>query len=88
MTILLMSMLVISLKKIQAVAEGLGKVQKSDGRSLKHALLDAKSWFSNKAGWAWDELSKILNSETAQRTIGTITESGIKGAIKGVSGSG
>jgi hypothetical protein len=69
----------ISVKKVQAVAEGLANIQNSDRRDLRQSLQDAKSWFSYKAGWIWDELKKVLQGESAQKIIGTITESGIKG---------
>ena len=76
----------ISVKKTEAVAENLANAQKSP-KDLYQALLDGKSWFSHKAVWVWDELSKIMQSDTAQKTIGTITENTIKGAIQGLTGS-
>lgn len=77
----------ISAKKTEAVVEGLANAQKKP-RDFYHALIDARSWFSNKAGWVWDELSKILQSETAQKTISAIAEGTTRGAIKGLTGSG
>lgn len=77
----------VSVKKVEAVAEGLAKAQKSDGRGLKKALLDAKSWFAGNAGWVWTKLDDILKSEAAQKTIWTITESTVRGSINGLTGT-
>jgi hypothetical protein len=75
----------ISTKKTEAVVKGLADAQESP-RDLHYALIDAKNWFSNKATWVWGELSNILSSDAVQKTIGTITESGVRGAIKALIG--
>jgi hypothetical protein len=67
-------------EKTKAVAEGLTKVEQSPG-ILRRALLDAKSWFGGAASWIGNELSDILKSDAAQKTIGTVTEATTKAAI-------
>ena len=71
----------ISTKKTEAVIQSLGNAQQSPNE-LKYALIDAKDWFGNKASWIGKEIGKILSSDAAQKTIGTITENGVKGVIK------
>jgi hypothetical protein len=71
----------LSKSKTEEIAKGLGNVQSSP-RQLETALTDGRNWFSTKATWAWNKITNILKSETAQKTIGTITESATKGAIK------
>jgi len=70
----------ISQEKTEAIVKGLANVQSSP-KDLHRALMDGNNWFSNKANWIWDKLSTTLKSDTAQKTIGTITESGVRGAI-------
>ena len=69
--------------KINAVAEGLAKAEKSPG-VLRRALLDAKSWFSSTATWVGNALGDILKSEAAQKTIGTITEASTRATIESI----
>jgi len=71
----------ISLMKTESIAKALANAQRSP-EDLHYALIDGNNWFSNKANWVWKKLIAILESEAAQKTIGTITESGIRGAIK------
>jgi hypothetical protein len=71
----------ISKQKVEQIAENLVKAKDSP-EDLHRSLIDAKSWFSNKAGGIWTKLSNILKSDAAQTTIGTITESATRGAIK------
>jgi hypothetical protein len=66
--------------KTKAIAEGLTKAQASPG-TLRRALLDAKSWFGDQASWVGGALGDILKSESAQKTISTITEATTKAAI-------
>lgn len=66
--------------KTTAVAEGLAKAQESPGM-LRRALIDAKSWFGSTASWVGKALGDILQSEPAQKTIGTITEAATKATI-------
>lgn len=66
--------------KAEAVAEGLAKVEKSPGL-LRRALLDAKPWFGGTTSWIGHAICKILKSEAAQKTLGTVTEAGAKAAI-------
>ncbi len=75
----------ISLKKTEAVVKGLSHAQASP-TDLHNALVDAKSWFSDKSSGIWNQLNNILRSDTAQKTIGTITENSIMGAITGIIG--
>lgn len=75
----------LALEKTQKIAEGLVEAEESPGR-LRRALLDAKGWFGSTASWAKDELSKILQSEAAQKTLATITEASTKAAIKSFTG--
>ena len=71
----------ISKEKTEAIAKGLADVQNSP-KDLHRALIDGKNWFSNKASGIWNKLSSILKSDAAQKTIGTITESAVKGSIQ------
>src|SRR5712691_3249560 len=73
----------ISLQKTEAVVKGLARAEASP-KYLHHALLDAKSWFSDNTSDIWNQLNNILRGEVAHKTIGTITESNVKGAIKGL----
>ena len=75
----------LAMEKTQKVAEGLANAKESPG-TLRRALLDAKGWFSSAASWAWDEINKILKSDAAQKTITTISEAGVQGAIKSLIG--
>lgn len=75
----------LAMEKTTKVAEGLAKAKESPG-TLRRALVDAKGWFSSAANWAWDEMSNILKSEAAQKTLATITEVGAKVAIKSLTG--
>jgi NAD-specific glutamate dehydrogenase len=75
----------ISKNKTEEIAKSLANAQNSP-QELEIALTDGRNWFSRKASWVWNKLSDILKSETAQKTIGTITESGVKGAIQGLLG--
>jgi len=45
-------------------------------------------FLTSRAGWAWDELRKVLESEAAQKAIGNITEASTRAAIQGLIGSG
>jgi hypothetical protein len=72
-------------EKTEAVADGLANAQHEPGR-LRRALRDAKGFLSSSASWVWDGLNKILTSEAAQKTIGTITEAGTQAAIKSLTG--
>ena len=67
-------------EKTKSIAEGIGKVQESPG-ALRRALLDAKSWFGTSASWVGSALGEILNSEAAQKTLRTVTETATKAAI-------
>lgn len=71
----------LSIKKTEAIVKGLTNAPNSP-KDLHHALIDGKNWFTNKASWVWSELSDVLRSDAAQKTIGTITESAVKGAIQ------
>lgn len=71
--------------KIEAVADGLAKVEEAPG-SFRRALLDAKSWFGYTASWVDRALADVLKSEAAQKTIGTMTEAGTKAAIASILG--
>lgn len=75
----------LAMEKTQKVAEALVNAKESPS-GLRRALLDAKGWLSSAASWAWDEVSKILKSEAAQKTIATITEASVRGAIKSLIG--
>jgi hypothetical protein len=75
----------LAMEKTQKVAEGLANAKESPS-TLRRALLDAKGWFGSTASWAWDEMSKILKSEAAQKAITTITEVSTKAAIKSLTG--
>ncbi len=66
--------------KTKAVAEGLINAQGAPS-VLRLALLDAKAYFGNTASWVGSSLSGILESEAAQKTIGTLTEATTKAAI-------
>ncbi len=71
--------------KTEAIATGLAQAQQSPGM-LRRALLDAKSWFQNSAAWVGSEVSAILKSEAAQKTIATITEASVQATIKSFTG--
>jgi hypothetical protein len=71
--------------KTEAVAGGLAQAKQSPGM-LRRALLDAKSWFSSNAIWVGEQIGKVLKSEAAQKTIGTITEAGLQATIKSFTG--
>ena len=71
----------ISKEKTEAISKGLENAQNSP-KDLQYALIDSKSWFSSKASGVWNKLNDILKSDAAQKTIGTIAESGVKGAIQ------
>jgi hypothetical protein len=45
-------------------------------------------FLTSRAGWAWDELRKMLESEAVQKTIGNIAEARTRAAIQGLIGSG
>jgi hypothetical protein len=75
----------LAMEKTQKVAEGLAHAKESPS-GLRPALLDAKGWFSSTASWVWDEMSKILQSETAQKSIATISEASVRGVIKSLTG--
>ncbi len=75
----------LAVEKTQSVAEALTNVHESP-KGLKRALLDAKGWFISAGGWVWDELSKILKSEAVQKTVSTISEIGVRTAIKSLIG--
>jgi hypothetical protein len=75
----------ISIKKTEEIVKSLANAQNSP-IEFEVALTEGKNWFSRKASWAWNKLVDILKSETAQKTIGTITESGVKGVIQGLIG--
>lgn len=77
----------LSLQKTEEVAKSLATVQQSP-QNLKRALLDAKSWLSGKATWAWDELRAIVKSEAAQKILATVGEEGVKLAIQSLAGGG
>jgi len=75
----------LAMEKAKNVAEGLANAKESPG-TLRRALVDAKGWFGSAANWAWDEMSNILKSEAAQKTLATITEVSAKVAIKSLTG--
>ena len=75
----------LAMDKTQKVAEGLANAKKSPS-TLRRALVDAKRWLSSGASWVWDEISKIVKSEAAQKTIATITEASTKSALKSLIG--
>jgi hypothetical protein len=75
----------VSIEKTTAVATGLAQAATEPGK-LRRALLEAKAWFGSTASWAWGELTGILKSEAAQKTIGTITEAATKAAIAALIG--
>jgi hypothetical protein len=75
----------ISQEKTESIANSLANVQSSPN-DLHKALVDGNNWFNSKANWVWGKLSNTLKSEAAQKTIGTITESGVKGAIQALIG--
>jgi hypothetical protein len=75
----------LAVAKTKAVAEGLDRAGESPSR-LRQSLLDAKAWLSSTASWAWDELSDILKSEAAQKSMATITEASTKAAIRALIG--
>ena len=77
----------LAVKKTNAVAEGLAHAKESPG-GLKEALIDAKDFFGRSATWAWAEMSRILQSEAAQKTIGTITDAATRAAIGSITGRG
>ncbi len=66
--------------KTLAVAQGLAEVQKSPG-ALRLALQDARSWFGGSASWIKHALGEILDSESAQKTIATLSEASTKAVI-------
>jgi len=68
-------------EKTMTVVDALAQAPEEPG-TLKRALVDAKTFLSNAAGWAWDELSGIVSSEAAQKTISTITDVGTRAAIQ------
>ena len=73
--------------KTRAVAAALGKASESP-EGLRRALRDARVFLSSTAGWAWDGLRKVLESDAAQKTIGSIAEGGTRAAIQGLIGPG
>jgi len=73
----------LSMEQTHSVAEALAKAKESPS-GLRRALLEAKHWFSSAASWVWDEVSEILKSDAAQKTISTITESSVRAAIKSI----
>jgi hypothetical protein len=75
----------LAMEKTQKVAEALANAKESPS-DLRRALLDAKAWLSSAVSWAWDEASKILKSEAAQKVISTISEASVRGAIKSLIG--
>jgi hypothetical protein len=76
----------LAVEKTEAVAQGLATAQEEPGK-LRRALLDAKQFLSGAVGWAWEELSGILESEAAQKTIATVAEAGIRASIKQLTGA-
>jgi hypothetical protein len=77
----------LAVEKTQAVAEGLAHAQESPA-GLRRALVDAKNFLGTSAGWAWTEMTAILKSDAAQKTIGTITEASTRAAIASLTGAG
>ncbi|HLZ27492.1 MAG TPA: hypothetical protein VKV73_09240 [Chloroflexota bacterium] len=76
----------LALAKTEAVAEGFAEATENPGK-LQLALVDAKNFLGAVAGWALDALSRILKSDAAQKTIGTITEASTKAAISSIAGA-
>jgi hypothetical protein len=74
-----------ALEKTRAVAVGLTEATSDPGK-LHRALLDAKAFLGSALGWAWKQLSEIIQSDAVQKTIGTITEAGTRAAISSVTG--
>jgi hypothetical protein len=75
-----------AVEKTRAVAVGLTEASSDPGK-LHRALLDAKAFLGSAVGWAWKELSAIIESDAVQKTIGTITEAGTRAAITAVTGA-
>lgn len=71
----------LAMEKTAAVADGMAKATESPGK-LHKAIVDAKSYLSSGARWVWEGLNSILTSEAAQKSIGTISEAAVRGAIK------
>lgn len=66
--------------KIKAVAEGIAHIHESPS-ILRRALLDAKSWFGTTASWVSNALADIVKSESAQKTLETVTDATTRGVI-------
>jgi hypothetical protein len=74
-------------EKTRAVAVALGKASESP-EGLRRALRDAQVFLTSAAGWAWDGLRQVLESDAAQKTIGSIAEASTRAAIQGLIGPG
>ena len=74
-------------EQTRAVAEALGKASESP-EGLRRALRDARVFLRSSVGWAWEGLVQVLESDTAQKTIGSIAEASTRAAIQGLIGSG
>ncbi len=75
----------LAVEKTEAVAAGLAHAADEPG-ALRRALVDAKQFLGGVAGWAWNELTDILKSEAAQKTLATVTEASTRAAIKQLTG--
>lgn len=75
----------LAIEKTVAVAGGLAKAAENPNK-LKDVLKDAKEFLARKASWAWDKMQAILTSEAVQKTLGTITEAAVRGAITSITG--
>jgi len=74
-------------EKTRAVATALGNATESpDG--LRRALRDARVFLTSTAAWTWEGLRQVLESDAAQKTIGSIAEASTRAAIQGLIGPG
>jgi hypothetical protein len=75
----------LTVEKTKAVAQAVTRANEEPNK-LKIALQDAKGWMIATASYTWDGLNTILKSEAVQKTVGTITDTAVKSAIKAIIG--
>lgn len=68
-------------EKTIAVAVGLAEAPEDPSR-LRRALVDMRTFAASTAAWLRDALADVLESDAAQKTIGTVTEAGTQAAVK------
>ena len=73
------------LRDLTAVGRALLDVHAQPAR-LQRALVDARTFLSSSARWAWDGLADALTSESGRNLVASITDAGARSAVQALLG--